>query len=127
MTRSNLLRFLKLKCLNRLPDDEQEITKEKKKFTDYEIGYVYIDITELNISGKELYLFVGIDRICKYGYVELHERMTAEVARSFLEALIEDFSFTIHTILTDNGAQFTYERLAEHLRPKGKAHIFDRA
>ena len=53
--------------------------------------------------------------------------MTAEIARSFLEALIGDFPFIIQTILTDNGAQFTYERLAEHLRPKGKAHIFDRA
>ena len=53
--------------------------------------------------------------------------MTAEIARSFLEALIEDFPFRIQTILTDDGAQFTYERLAEHLRPKGKAHIFDRA
>ena len=53
--------------------------------------------------------------------------MTAEIARSFLEALIEDFPFRIHTILTDDGAQFTYERLAEPLRPKGKAHIFDRA
>ena len=81
----------------------------------------------MNISFKKLYLFVGIDRICKYAYIELHKRMTAEIARSFLEALIEDFPFRIQTILTDNGAQFTYERLAEHLRPKGKAYIFDRA
>ena len=127
LTRSNLHRCLKRHGLNRLPDDEQETPREKKKFKDYEIGYVHIDITELKISGKKLYLFVGIDRICKYAYVELHERMTAEIARSFLEALIEDFPFRIHTILTDNGAQFTYELLAEHLRPKGKAHIFDRA
>ena len=102
-------------------------TKLKEEVHGLRIGYVHIDITELNISGNNLYLFVGIDRICKYAYVELHERMTAEIARSFLEALIEDFSFTIHTILTDDGAQFTYERLAEHLRLKGKAHIFDRA
>jgi len=31
----------------------------------------------------------------------------------------------MHTILTDNGAQFTDELLAEHLRPKNKTHVFD--
>ena len=38
---------------------------------------------------------IGKGRV-KYAYVELHERMTAEIARSFLEALIEDFPFRIH-------------------------------
>ncbi len=74
---------------------------------------------------EKLYLFVGIDRVCKYVYVELHQRMTQEVARDFLENFITDCPFKIHTILTDNGAQFTYALLAEHLRPKGKTHMFD--
>ena len=36
LTRSNLYRCLKRHGLNRLPNDEQETSMEKKKFTDYE-------------------------------------------------------------------------------------------
>lgn len=51
--------------------------------------------------------------------------MTQAVAVSFLKNLIQDFPFIIHRLLTDNGSQFTYALLAEHLRPKGKKHPFD--
>jgi transposase InsO family protein len=49
------------------------------------------------------------------------------VARSveFLKHLIEDCPFKITKILTDNGSQFTYELLSEHLKPKDKIHPFD--
>ena len=126
LSRSNLYRCLKRNGLNRLPA-EQENTKKpaRKKFKDYEIGYCHIDITEIRLGKQKLYLFVGIDRVCKYAYAELHERMTQEIARDFLENFIKDCPFKIHTILTDNGAQFTYALLAEHLRPKNKVHMFD--
>ena len=51
--------------------------------------------------------------------------MTQSVAVSFLSNTIKDMPFNIHRILTDNGAQFTYALLAEHLRPKSKVHPFD--
>ncbi|MEC4681712.1 MAG: DDE-type integrase/transposase/recombinase, partial [Nitrospirota bacterium] len=80
---------------------------------------------EIRVGKTKLYLFVGIDRVCKYAYVELHERKTQPIAHAFLENLIKDCPFTIHTILTDTGAQFTYTLLAERLRPKHKRHRFD--
>ncbi len=61
----------------------------------------------------------------KYAYVELHERMTQPITNAFLENLIRDCPFTIHTILTDTGAQFTYTLLAERLRPTHKRNRFD--
>lgn len=126
LTRSNLYRCLKRHGLNRLPPEEGEGPPVKKKrFKPYAIGYVHIDITELRLGKQKRYLFVGIDRVCKYVYVELHERMTQTIAKAFLEHLIADCPFRIHTILTDNGAQFTYALLAEHLRPKNKSHLFD--
>ena len=51
--------------------------------------------------------------------------MTKAIACSFLENFIADIPFKTHTILTDNGPQFTYALLSEHLRPKGKTHSFD--
>lgn len=124
LSRSNLHRCLKRHGLSRLPL-EAKVSKEKKKFKDYDIGYVHIDITEMRIGSGKLYLFVAIDRVSKYAYLELHERMTQEIARGFLQAVIDDFPFVIHTVLTDNGSQFTYALLAEHLRPKEKKHMFD--
>jgi hypothetical protein len=46
----------------------------------------------------------------------------------FLEKRIATAPFRIHTILTDNGAQFTYRLLAKHLQPRdGAVHPFDSA
>lgn len=127
LSRSNLYRCLKRNGLNRLPLDDESTSKPvKKKFKEYNIGYCHIDITEIRLGKKKLYLFVGIDRVCKYAYVELHTRMTQDIARGFLENFIKDCPFKIHTILTDNGAQFTYALLAEHLKPKSKTHMFDK-
>lgn len=126
LTRSNLHRCLKRHGLNRLPPEEGEGQPvKKKKFKQYAIGYVHLDITEIRLGKQKRYLFVGIDRVCKYVYVELHERMTQAIAKEFLDHLIADCPFIIHTILTDNGAQFTYALLAEHGRPQGKIHLFD--
>ena len=107
-----------------MPKAEGEI-REKKKFKDYPIGFVHIDITQVSTKEGKYYLFVAIDRITKYVYVELHPTITVEVSESFLKNLIEHCPFKITKILTDNGAQFTYALLAEHLRPKGKMHPFD--
>ncbi len=125
LSRSNLHRCLRRNGLNILPKEDTQDNNRKKKFKDYEIGYVHVDITEINIDKNKYYLFVAIDRVCKYAYVELHDNKTVKTSGVFLKNLIEDFPFKIHTILTDNGSQFTYELLAEHLRPKNKVHEFD--
>ena len=125
LTRSNLHRCLQRNGLSVLPKDENE-PREKKKFKEYEIGFVHVDITQVIIEGKQkLYLFVGIDRMSKYVFVELYEEMTVERSIQFLHHLIDDCPFKITKILTDNGAQFTYELLADHLKPKNKIHPFD--
>ena len=121
---SNLHWWLKRNGLNVLPKAEGEI-REKKKFKDYPIGFVHIDITQVSRKEGKSYLCVAIDRITKYVYVELHPTITVEVSESFLKNLIEHCPFKITKTLTDNGAQFTYALLAEHLRPKGKMHPFD--
>ena len=125
LTRSNLHRCLKRNGLSILPKNEDE-PQEKKKFKEYDIGFVHVDITQVIIENKQkLYLFVGIDRASKYVFVELYEEMTVARSVEFLEHLIEDCPFKITKILTDNGSQFTYELLSEHLKPKDKIHPFD--
>lgn len=123
LTRSNLHRCLKRNGLNVLP--KEDAVREKKKFKEYPIGFVHIDITEVRTDQGKCYLFVGIDRATKYVYVELHSKMSIHESTSFLNNLIHHCPFKISKILTDNGAQFTYALLADHLKPKGKIHPFD--
>ena len=124
LTRSNLHRCLKRNNLSVLPKEEIA-AKKKQKFKEYDIGYAHIDISEVHTKEGKAYMFVGIERATKYVYVELYERMTIKNACLFLNSFIKDCCFKIHTILTDNGAQFTYALLAKHLQPKNKIHLFD--
>ena len=126
LTRSNLHRCLQRHGLSRLPPQEAENPAKKQQFKPYPIGFVHVDITTLQLEGGiKRYLFVGICRISKYAYIELHDNMETPTACGFLDNLVKDCPFKIHRLLTDNGAQFTYELLAEHLKPKNKTHPFD--
>jgi transposase InsO family protein len=103
----------------------EEVTTEKKKFKDYEIGYFHIDITEITLEkNNKFYLFVAIDRISKFAIVRLYKNQTMDNSAKFLKIVIDNCPYKIHTILTDNGAQFTYRLLLKALRPK-RFHDFD--
>jgi len=121
LTRSSLHRCLQRHGISRLPDMTGDKPK-KKKFKRYPIGYVHIDIAEVRTGQGKLCLFVAIDRTCKFAYVELHERAGKMIAAQFLRNFIAILPYRIHTILTDNGVQFTnrkQDKYAGH-------HIFDR-
>ena len=98
--------------------------KEKKAFKRYKIGYVHVDITEFTLQAKKYYIFVGICRISKFVFVRVYERQTAENAVAFLNGLVQAFPFKVHTILTDNGSQFTHTTHILRLKPRSR-HKFD--
>jgi transposase InsO family protein len=127
LTRSNLHRCLQRNGISRLPK-EQEQTAQKKKFKDYPIGYVHVDITEVRLGKVKYHMFVGICRVCKFAYVEVFERATVANSCLFLEHLVAACPFKIHTILSDNGVQFAYTKNTVK-RGKGpsKRHRFDLA
>ena len=105
LTRSSLHRLFQRHGINRLPNVEGE--KPKKRFRDYPIGYVHIDIAEVRTEEGKLHLFVAIDRVSKFAFAELHPRATRRAAAEFLARLIDAVPYRIHTVLTDNGTQFT--------------------
>lgn len=106
LTRSSLHRLFQRHEISRLPGMDGEKTA-KKKFKSYPIGYFHVDIAELRTEDGKLHMFVAIDRTSKLAFVELHERATRRVAADFLKRLVEAVPYTIHTVLTDNGTQFT--------------------
>jgi transposase InsO family protein len=120
LTRSGLHRCLQRHGISRLPQVGDK--PAKKKFAQYPIGYFHLDIAEVLTEEGRLYLFVAIDRTSKFAYAELHPDQTRTTACQFLHQLIEAVPYHIHTILTDNGIQFTNRR-------KDKwafKHLFDR-
>lgn len=121
LTRSSLHRCLQRHGISRLPEVEGD-KPAKKKFAKYAIGYFHVDIAEVQTEQGRLYLFVAIDRTSKFAYAELHPDKTRTTACRFLCRLTEAVPYRIHTVLTDNGIQFT-NRLKDRRAFK---HLFDR-
>jgi len=74
----------------------------KKRFKAYPIGYVHIDIAEVQTAEGKLHLHVAIDRTSKFAVVRRATKTGRTSARAFLEPAIEVIPYKIHTVLTDN-------------------------
>ncbi len=76
-------------------------------------------------EGK-LYLYVAIDRTSKFAFVQVVRKTGRTSAAAFLEALIAAVPYRIHTVLTDNGIQFTFlPRYADGPKARYMTHMFD--
>lgn len=103
---------------------------DKQKFEQTTCGFIHIDLKHLPAMDKQKqYACVAIDRETRYVYMEILEGRSAHTLQDFLERFIKHFPHRIHTILTDNGSEFT-DRFAidKKNKPKGKPsgrHLFD--
>jgi Integrase core domain len=107
LTRSSLHRCLHRHGISRLPEVAGD-KPGKRKFKTYPIGYFHIDIAEVQTAEGKLYLYVAIDRTSKFAFVQLVRKTGRTSASAFLVALIQAVPYKIHTVLTDNGIQFTF-------------------
>jgi transposase InsO family protein len=95
-------------------------------------GFIHVDVKYLPPLGRRRsYAYVAIDRATRFVYLEILPDRRGETATAFLGRFLERFPLTVHTVLTDNGSEFT-DRFAvdkkgkPHDKPSG-AHPFDRA
>ena len=100
-------------------------------FEDVGIGFIHIDLKHLTkLEGQSSYVFVAIDRATRYVYIEIVTKRSAAIIAGCLERFIACFPYKVHTILTDNGAEFTDRfggarwRKKDQLKASGK-HCFD--
>ena len=125
LTRSSLHRCLARHGISRLPEVEGD-KPAKKRFKAYPIGYLHIDIAEVQTAEGKLYLYVAIDRTSKFTVVQLVKKTGRTSASAFLESVIEAIPYKIHTVLTDNGIQFTFPpRYADGPTARYMTHMFD--
>jgi transposase InsO family protein len=101
------------------------------RFEDAPIGFLHIDLKHLPaLQKRKSYAFVAIDRATRYVYLEIHPRRDGKTAAAFLSRVLAHFPARVHTILTDNGSEFT-DRFAVDMKgkPEGKPsgnHPFDK-
>jgi IS30 family transposase len=103
LTRSSLHRCLQRHGISRLPEIDGD-KPDRRKFKSYPIGYVPIVIAEARTEQGKLHLF---DRTSKVAFVALHEKAATLVSADFLRRLLDAVPYKVHTVLTDNGIEFT--------------------
>jgi transposase InsO family protein len=99
--------------------------------TDAPAGFIHIDVKYLPpLNRRRSYAYVAIDRATRFVYLEILPDRRAQTAAGFLNRFLDRFPLCVHTVLTDNGSEFT-DRFAvdkkdkPHDKPSGH-HPFDR-
>ena len=110
LSRSALHRCFQRPGSSRLPLSEDGQRSPKKKLKDYPIGYLHVDFAEVQTEEGKPYLFGAIDHTSKVAFAELHPRAKRVVAAEFLRRGPDKLPCKEHTVLTDNGVQFTPRR-----------------
>jgi transposase len=129
LSRSSIYRCLKRYGLSgRVKPPEPE---KAGRFTEQGFGFVHIDLKHLTqLRGKKAYVFVAIERTTRFVHIEIvHDRRALTIA-TCLEGFLKAFAYPVHTILTDNGSEFT-DRFAVDMKGKPEdapsgGHPFDR-
>ena len=76
--------------------------------TDAPAGFIHVDLKYLSrLDCKPAYAFVAIDRATRFVYLEIHDRRDGAIATAFLERFLAAFPIEVHTILSDNGGEWT--------------------
>ena len=106
LTRSAFHRCLQRHGISRLPEFGGDRPK-RQRFKRDSIGFLHIDIEEVQTAEGELYLFAAIDRTSNCAVTQLVAMGDRKTAWEFLEHVLTAVPDRIHTILTDHGLQFT--------------------
>src|SRR6266851_6374741 len=76
--------------------------------TDRPAGFIHIDVKYLPPLGRtRSYAYVAIDRATRFVYLEVLPDRRGQTAAGFLNRFLAGFPLPVHTILTDNGSEFT--------------------
>jgi transposase-like protein len=106
ITRSSVYRTFCRHQINIAPQNKKE--NDRKKFKEYEPGYIHVDVTYLPKFDKQKnYLFVAIDRATRTLFYKVYDAKTSDNTEDFMRCCLEYFPFTITHVLTDNGLEFT--------------------
>jgi hypothetical protein len=87
-------------------------------------GFIHID--SFALSGSQ-HCFVAIDRATRMAYLQVVERHDSDAACAFLDRCRAFFPFELHTVLTDNGGEYTLKGCAPSKHQTGRKRPFEDA
>jgi IS30 family transposase len=100
------------------------IRAKPKKFAKTPLGYLHIDTSYLiKLGGVYWKMLVAIERNSRWCHVKIVPRKTAKEVEVFARETFAIAPFKAHTVLTDNGTEFTHRCL---WRKTKKVHPFDK-
>ncbi len=71
-------------------------------------GYIHMDVKYLTkLEGKRSYVYVAIDRLTRYVYVEVLNDLEPETAANFVKRFLDFFPHKVVKIITDNVFEWT--------------------
>ena len=128
ISRSALHRCLKRHGLSARP--RMAATPDRQPFEATRFGYVHVDLKHLTrIDRRPAYVFVAIERTTSFVHVEVVGDRRADTIAACFERFLAAFGHPVHTVLTDNGSEFT-DRFGDarwRTRTTGTGrHAFDR-
>ena len=128
ISRSALHRALRRHGVSRLPAPRP--VSDVQPFEATRFGFVHVDLKHLTrLEGRPAFVFAAIERTTRFAHIEIiHDRSAATVAACF-ERFLEAFGHPVHTVVTDNGSEFTdrFGSARWHRRDRGTGRAaFDR-
>jgi len=100
------------------------------RFEEAGVGFIHVDLKHLTrLNGQPSFVFVAIDRATRFVHIESIARRDADTVAACLERFIAAFPHKVHTLLTDNGSEFTDRFGAARWQTQRHAtgrHHFDR-
>ena len=82
------------RCLGRNGISRSPVSQDKAtrgRFAPTQIGYVHIDSCELRLSAGKVHLFLAIDRVSKFTFVEFRDDVSKMNGAEFLRAVVRAF------------------------------------
>jgi transposase len=123
LCRTSVWRLFRRNGLARLRRAER---KAPGRFEQYPPGYVHIDsFYTPRFGSARHYGFVAVDRATRRTHVAVYRTKGKASGADFLRRCAQAFEFRIHTVLTDNGTEFTNKAYNRNGRAKA-VHEFDR-
>jgi len=95
---------------------EEQVMQSFEEVT--EPGYIHLDVKYLTkLAGQRSYVYVAIDRLTRYVYVEVLADLEPKTAAGFVTRFIAHFPYKLRKIITDNGFEWT-DRCAGSVKEK---------
>lgn len=76
------------------------------KQTDISLGYIQADGVRVDWEGQSLWFLCAVELKSRQAFVERVSSLSSLKAKLFLERILKEVSYPIHTIQTDNGSEF---------------------